>query len=170
MKLNVEWYVEYPYEVYQHQDKAQGNAQLGPFLAGYAQLSGGDDIGDVAGDEHASGDQKAHEHCLNLNWTHFGADLSRGQSGVIQNGGDHIHPINILNIPIEKTNNNNNVPLPNVSAPISVEKHQQFFFFFLQFLFFTLFILFTFCTLNRIFIFRTAKTLEHNQTIPVKSC
>ncbi len=92
MELNVERHVEDPHRVDSHQNEPQRDAQLGPFLAGYAQLSGRDDIVDVAGDEHAAGDEQSHEHRLNLHHAHSRADLGCSQGGIVQ-GGDHVHPV-----------------------------------------------------------------------------
>ena len=50
---------------------------------------------DVAGDEHASGDQKAHEHCLNLDHSHSRADLGCSQGGIVQDSEDHVNPVRI---------------------------------------------------------------------------
>lgn len=66
VKLDMEWYVEDPDEVYRHQDEPQWDTELGPFFAGDAQLPCRDDVWDISGDQHSTGDEQAHENRLNL--------------------------------------------------------------------------------------------------------
>ena len=41
------------------QDQAEWHTKLGPFAGSDSQLSGRDDVGDVAGDEHTARDEQA---------------------------------------------------------------------------------------------------------------
>ena len=83
---------EYYYEVDSVDDKAQWYAELCPLTAGDSQLAGRDDVGDIAGDEHAAGDEQTVESSVDLCLAHRRVDLSCGQGSVIQDSGDHIDP------------------------------------------------------------------------------
>ena len=57
---------EYHYEVQGVQNQAERHAEPCPLAAGDAQLSSGDDVGDIARDEHAAGDEQAVEGSVDL--------------------------------------------------------------------------------------------------------
>lgn len=76
-----------------HDTQAQGQGEDRPLLRSYLELAGRDDVGNVARDEQAAGEQETEQDVPNLPNAHLGADLGGGERGVVQDGAGGIDPV-----------------------------------------------------------------------------
>ena len=76
-----------------HQDKTERDSSSCPFPAHDLQFSCSNNIGNVSGDEHPSGNNQSHNRSFYLPDRKGGPDLSGGNCGVVRHSRDHIYPV-----------------------------------------------------------------------------
>ena len=75
-----------------HDDQTQRDSEAGPLGARDVQRVRGDDVGDIARNEHAAGDQQAEQRVFDLRDTERRLAFGCGESRVIEDGRDHVYP------------------------------------------------------------------------------